>query len=70
MKLISNLKDKNGSDIAINVEAIRAFYQPINNQTKLRETSIVAVDIGSPNILFIKKTFGEFKKLVEDSLKS
>lgn len=64
MKLIQ-AKDKYGSDIAINVEKIRAFYQPIN-EDGIRETSITAIDVGSPNILFVKKTFGELKKLIEN----
>lgn len=63
MRLIQ-ARDAKGSDIAINVDEIRAFYQPINERG-IRETTIVAVDVGSPNILYIKKSFGEFKSLIE-----
>lgn len=66
MRLIQ-AKDAEGSDIAINANEIRAFYQPINSKG-IRETAIVAVDIGSPNILFVKKTFLEFKGMVEKAL--
>lgn len=66
MKLIQ-AKDEKGSDIAINANEIRAFYQPINAKG-IRETAIVAVDVGSPNILFVKKSFGEFKMMIERAL--
>ncbi|OBX86493.1 hypothetical protein [Haemophilus haemolyticus] len=66
MKLILT-KDAEGSDIAINANEIKAFYQPINERG-IRETGIVAVDVGSPNILYVKKSFGEFRMLVERAL--
>ncbi len=66
MRLIQ-AKDAEGSDIAINANEIRAFYQPINSKG-IRETAIVAVDVGSPNILFVKKSFVEFKMMIERAL--